>query len=73
MTIGTIIEIQESWPLGLRIRDEEDGEEVLVDVAEDCAITSGKKGLEPGDLRTGMRVRIRGRQPVTRIEVLHVM
>lgn len=58
MPVATIVEIMESYPLGLRLRTSCEPEDVLINLEEDCKITCAGRFMKPGGLRCGMRVHI---------------
>ena len=69
-TTATILEIMESWPIGLRLKV--DHAVLLVTLVEGCAITEGDQSLSPGELHAGMTIRFDADDPaaVSSVEVL---
>ena len=58
MTVATIVDVMESWPLGLRLRFEGESSDELRDLAEGCEIKRAEASADPADLRVGMRVSV---------------
>lgn len=72
MPTAIITEIMESRPLGLRLREPGESEDILIDLADDCWIVHVGRSMLPNELRCGMSVRIpdvRGRL-IRSLEVL---